>query len=128
MSDSYETGNRVRREILGDRFVDKAEAAMTPLDAPYRHLTTEGLWGTVWASKGISLREKSLVTVAILASGGHLEELGLHLHVAAKNGATRAEVMDVFLHVAAYAGIPRSNMAIKTAKAIWAQMDAAAPS
>lgn len=126
MSDSFEHGNKVRRQILGDRFVDKTEAAMTPLDAKYRKLTSEGLWGTVWASDGISLREKSMVTVAILASGGLTEELGLHLHVAAKNGASREDIMEVFLHVATYAGIPRSNQAIKTAKAIWAQMDEAA--
>lgn len=126
MSDSFELGNRKRREILGDKFVDKTEAVMTPLDAKYRKLTSEGLWGTVWASDGITLREKSMVTVAILAAGGLTEELGLHLHVAAKNGASREDIMEVILHVATYAGIPRSNQAIKTAKAMWAQMDQAA--
>ena len=127
MSDSFERGNRTRRAILGDAFVDKAEAAMTPLDQTHRQLTTEGVWGTVWASDTIPLRERSMVTLGILTATGMTEELGLHIHVAARNGASRADVMEVFHHVAAYAGIPKSNAAIRTAKAMWAQMDAAKP-
>lgn len=125
MSDRFDLGEKTRRAILGDRFVDKTEAALTPLDEPYRAYTTEGLWGNVWASDKIPLRERSMITLAILASGGLTEELGLHIHVCAKTGASREDIMEVFQHVAAYAGVPRANQAIRKAKAIWAEMDKA---
>lgn len=124
-SPRFAKGDKTRRAILGDRFVDRAEAALTPLDTTFREFTTEAVWGTVWASDGLALREKSLVTVALLASAGQNEELGLHIHVARKNGATREDLMEVFLHVAAYAGVPRANQAIRVAKSVWAEMDAA---
>lgn len=121
----FKKGDETRRAILGDRFVDRSEAALTPLDTTFREFTTEAVWGTVWASDGLGLREKSLVTVALLAGAGQTEELGLHVHVARKNGATREDLMEVFLHVAAYSGVPRANQAIRVAKSVWAEMDKA---
>ncbi len=116
-------GEATRRRILGDAFVDRSEAALTPLDAPFRALTTDAVWGHVWASDAIPSRERSLLTLAILATQGQTEELGLHVHACTRTGASRSDIMEVFQHVAAYAGVPAANVAIRRAREIWARID-----
>ena len=125
MSDRRETGMAVRREVLGCAHVDRAEAAATPFDAPFQALITEGAWGTVWASDAVTRRERSMLTLAILAATGNFEEIAMHVRATARTGASREDVMQAFLHVAVYAGVPRANHAIKLAKAVFAEMDAA---
>ncbi|MBF9042668.1 4-carboxymuconolactone decarboxylase [Rhodobacterales bacterium HKCCE4037] len=123
MADRYETGMRVRREVLGDAHVDRAEAAKTEFDLPFQTLITEGAWGTVWADDTISRRDRSLLTLALLAACGNFEEIPMHIRATAQTGATRDEIMQAFLHVAIYAGVPKANHAIKLAKATFAEMD-----
>ncbi len=123
MSDTYDRGMRVRRAVLGDAHVDRAEAAKTQLDAPFQTLITEGAWGTVWASDAISLRERSMLTLALLAATGNFEEIPMHVRACANTGASPTDVMEVFQHVAIYAGVPRANHAIKLAKATFAEME-----
>ena len=123
MTDRYETGMRVRREVLGDAHVDRAEAAKTEFDLPFQTLITEGAWGTVWADDTISRRDRSLLTLALLAACGNFEEIPMHIRATAQTGATRDEIMQAFLHVAIYAGVPKANHAIKLAKATFAEMD-----
>ncbi len=123
MSERYDTGMATRRRVLGDAHVDRAEAAKTEFDAPFQRLITEGAWGTVWSSDGISLRERSMLTLALLAATGNFEEIPMHIRATARTGATKADVQEVFQHVAIYAGVPRANHALKLAKQTYAEME-----
>ena len=93
------------------------------LDAPFQDLITEAAWGHVWSRDAISPRDRSLITVALLAGLGNLEELALHLRATANTGATREEVMEALLHVAIYAGVPRANTAVRIAKEVFAELE-----
>jgi len=122
MTDRHDSGMKVRRKVLGDGHVDRAEAAKTPFDTPFQTLITEAAWGTVWASDAISLRERSMLTLALLAATGNFEEIPMHIRATANTGATESDVMEVFQHVAIYAGVPKANNAIKIAKETLADM------
>ncbi len=124
MSERRETGMAVRRKVLGDAHVDRAEAAKTEFDEPFQTLITEGAWGTVWASDEISLRERSMLTLALLAATGNFEEIPMHIRATARTGATEQDIQQVFQHVAIYAGVPRANHALKLAKQTFAEMSA----
>mgnify|MGYP006168882085 CR=1 FL=1 len=121
----YDQGMITRRKVLGDAHVDRAEAAKTDLDQPFQALITEGAWGTVWSSNAISLRERSMLTLALLAATGNFEEIAMHIRATARTGASKSDVMEAFQHVAIYAGVPRANHAIKIAKQTYAEMEAA---
>ncbi|KPQ16186.1 MAG: 4-carboxymuconolactone decarboxylase PcaC [Rhodobacteraceae bacterium HLUCCO18] len=121
--DRYDQGIKTRRAVLGDAHVDRAEATMTDFDAPFQRMITEGAWGTLWSDDTISRRERSMLTLAILAATGNFEEIPMHVRATARTGATREDVMQAFLHVAVYAGVPRANHAIKLAKATFAEME-----
>ncbi|WP_420413286.1 4-carboxymuconolactone decarboxylase [Roseibium sp.] len=123
MSDRYEQGLKVRRAVLGDAHVERAEASKTDLDAPFQTLITEGAWGTVWASDGISARERSMLTLALLAALGNFEEIAMHIRATARTGASKQDVLEAFQHVAIYAGVPRANQALKIAKDTYAEME-----
>ncbi len=118
-----ETGMQVRRKILGDAHVDRAEAAKTDFDTPFQDLITQGAWGTVWASDGISDRERSMLTLALLAALGNFDEIPMHIRATARTGASKTDVLEAFQHVAIYAGVPRANQALKLAKATYAEME-----
>ncbi len=122
MSNRYETGMKTRRAILGDAHVDRAEADKTAFDAPFQEMITEGAWGTLWARDEISKRDRSLITLALLAAGGHWEEVAMHIRATANTGATPEEVREVFLHVAIYAGVPAANHALRLAKRTYTEM------
>jgi 4-carboxymuconolactone decarboxylase len=124
MSERFDKGMQVRRKVLGDTHVDRAEAAKTAFDEPFQTLITEGAWGTVWASDGISLRERSMLTLALLAATGNFEEIPMHIRATARTGASKRDVLEAFQHVAIYAGVPRANHALKLAKATYAEMEA----
>lgn len=123
MSDRYETGMKTRRRVLGDAHVDRAEATKSELDTAFQSMITETAWGTVWASDGISLRERSMLTLALLAALGNFEELPMHIRATANTGASKADVLEAFQHVAIYAGVPRANHALKIAKVTFAEME-----
>ena len=116
----------VRRAVLGDAHVDRAEAAKGPLDSPFQSLITEAAWGTVWASDAITRRERSMLTLALLAATGNFDEIPMHIRACANTGASPEDVIEVFQHVAIYAGVPRANHALKLAKATYAEMEAEA--
>lgn len=122
MTDRTTKGTATRRKVLGDAHVDRATAAATPFDAPFQALITDAAWGHVWARDTIPLRERSLITIALLAALGNDGELVLHLRATRNTGATEADVMEALLHVAIYAGIPRANHAIRIAKETFAAM------
>ena len=106
----------VRRAVLGDAHVDRAEAAKTTFDDDFQRFITEGAWGSVWSRSGLSQRERSLITIALLAALGHDEEVAMHVRGTANTGATANDLKEVLLHVAVYAGVPAANRAFKIAK------------
>lgn len=124
MADRFDDGMKIRRKVLGDAHVDRAEAAKTPLDTPFQTLITEGAWGTVWASDKITLRERSMLTLALLAATGNFEEIPMHIRATANTGASKEDVMEALQHVAIYAGVPKANHALKLAKQTYAEMEA----
>ncbi|MCK0118938.1 4-carboxymuconolactone decarboxylase [Loktanella sp. F6476L] len=120
----FSSGMEVRRSVLGDAHVDRADAAKTDFDEPLQTLITEGAWGTVWASDAIDLRDRSMLTLALLAATGNFDEIPMHIRATANTGASKDDVMQAFLHVAIYAGVPKANHAIKLAKQTYAEMEA----
>lgn len=123
MNNRFDRGMTTRRAVLGDAHVDRAEAAKTDFDLPFQTLITEGAWGTVWADDSISRRDRSMLTLALLAATGNFEEIPMHIRATANTGATKEDVMQAFQHVAIYAGVPKANHAIKLAKATYAEME-----
>ncbi|MFT4149306.1 MAG: 4-carboxymuconolactone decarboxylase [Paracoccaceae bacterium] len=124
MTDRFETGMATRRRVLGNAHVDRAEAAKTAFDEPFQTLITESAWGSVWSRDTISARERSMLTIALLAGLGNDHELAMHIRATANTGATPDDVLEALLHVAIYAGVPRANHAIKIAKETFAEMEA----
>jgi len=123
LSDPFENGMATRRSVLGDAHVDRAEAAKTPFDEDFQRFITEGAWGSVWSRPGLSPRERSLITLALLAAQGHDEEVAMHIRATANTGASAEDVKEALLHVAVYAGVPAANRAFKIAKAEYAKME-----
>ena len=123
MPDRYATGMTVRREVLGDAHVDRAEAQKTDFDAPFQELITNAAWGTVWASDAISRRERSMLTLALLAAMGNFEEIPMHVRATSRTGASKRDVLEVFQHVAIYCGVPKANHALKLARQTFAEME-----
>jgi 4-carboxymuconolactone decarboxylase len=124
MTDRYKQGMKTRRAVLGDAHVDRAEAEAGPLDTAFQELITEGAWGTVWAGDGIAPRDRSMLTLALLAGLGNFDEIAMHIRATVRTGASRQDVIETFQHVAIYAGVPRANRALKIAKETFAEMDA----
>lgn len=122
MTGLTEKGMATRRRVLGDAHVDRAEAAKSAFDDPFQALITDAAWGHVWARDTISLRERSMMTIALLAGLGNDHELAMHVRATRNTGATEADVMEALLHVAIYAGVPRANHAIRIAKETFAAM------
>ena len=123
MSEKYEQGMRVRRAVLGDAHVDRAEAEKTAFDTAFQDLITEGAWGTVWASDAITSRERSMLTLALLAALGNFDEIPMHIRATSRTGASKSDVLEAFQHVAIYAGVPRANRALKIAKQTYEEME-----
>ncbi|KXF75402.1 4-carboxymuconolactone decarboxylase [Paramesorhizobium deserti] len=123
-SERYRQGILTRRAVLGDPHVDRAQSSTTDFDRPFQELITEAAWGHVWSRPGWTKRERSLVTIAVLAALGHDEEVAMHVRATANTGATREDIGEALLHVAIYAGVPAANRAIRIAKEVFEQMDA----
>ncbi len=112
----------VRRSVLGDAHVDRASAAMTSFDEPFQTFITEGAWGSVWSRPNLTKRERSIVTLALLAALGHPEEVAMHTRATLNTGATPEDIREALLHVAVYAGVPAANSAFKIVKTTLAEM------
>jgi 4-carboxymuconolactone decarboxylase len=124
LTDRFDTGQKTRRRVLGDRHVDRADAAKSEFDAPFQEFITESAWGSVWSRPELTARERSLVTIALLAGLGHWDEVAMHVRATRNTGASRDDVREALLHVAVYAGVPAANHAFKIAKSVYDEMDA----
>lgn len=123
MSERFDKGMVTRRQVLGDAHVNRAEAARTDFDTPFQQMITEIAWGTLWSDDTITRRERSMLTLAILAATGNFEEIPMHIRATLNTGASADDVMQAFMHVAVYAGVPKANHAIKLAKQTYAEME-----
>lgn len=115
-TDQFQRGMATRRAVLGDSHVNGAETAKTDFDTDFQTFITEGAWGSVWSRPGLSRRERSLITIALLAAAGHDEEVAMHIKATSNTGASAEDVKEALLHVAVYAGVPAANRAFKIAK------------
>ncbi|MFY1576423.1 4-carboxymuconolactone decarboxylase [Verrucosispora sp. WMMD703] len=112
----YEAGMAVRRQVLGDAHVDRAIAGTDEFTADFQDLITRYAWGEIWTREGLDRRTRSCITLAVLATLHHDEELAMHVRAALRNGLTPDEVKEVLLQVAVYAGVPAANRAFKVAQ------------
>ncbi|HEU5213618.1 MAG TPA: 4-carboxymuconolactone decarboxylase [Gaiellaceae bacterium] len=116
MSDRFEEGMRIRREVLGDEHVDAAAAATTAFTADFQDLITRYAWGEIWARPGLDRRTRSCITLAMLVALGRHEELAMHVRAARRNGLSADEIKEVLLQTAVYCGVPAANQAFAIAR------------
>ncbi|GAB3609459.1 3-oxoadipate enol-lactonase [Humibacter ginsengiterrae] len=126
--DVRSAGMRVRREVLGDAHVDRATAAITPETADFQDFITRYAWGEVWARPQLTRGERSIATLASLVTGGHENELRMHVRAALRNGLSRAQIAEVIQHTALYAGLPAANSALAAMRQVFAEPADAAES
>jgi len=125
--DAFARGLAVRKAILGDEHVARAQANTTALDDDFQRLITEVAWGTVWSRPGLDRRSRHLITLAMLAALDKHDELAMHIAATARTGVTTEELKEVLLQVAIYAGVPSANAAFAIAKRVLGGGAAAEP-
>ena len=120
----YSSGMKVRRAVLGDAHVAKAEAAKTPFSEPFQDLITRYAWGEIWARPGLPRSTRSLLTLAMMVALNRNDEFRMHVRAAANNDVTREEIQEILLQAAIYCGVPAANAAFHIAQEVFAEMDA----
>jgi|SRR4051812_12522706 4-carboxymuconolactone decarboxylase len=116
--DLHADGMEVRRAVLGDAHVDRAIENTTDFTEPFQDFITKMAWGSVWTREGLTRRERSMITLAVLTTLRAEDELGMHVRAALRNGLTAEEIREVLLHTAVYAGVPQSNTAFARAQEV----------
>ena len=124
--DRYVAGMQIRREVLGDDHVDRANAATTDFTRDFQELITEYAWGTIWTRPGLDRRSRSMITLTALVARGHHEELAMHVRAARRNGLSVDEIKEVLLQTAIYCGVPDANTAFRIAQAALAEVETTA--
>ncbi|MGW1212625.1 bifunctional 3-oxoadipate enol-lactonase/4-carboxymuconolactone decarboxylase PcaDC [Streptomyces sp. NPDC002499] len=118
-----ERGMEVRREVLGDAHVDRAQARQTPFTARFQDFISRYAWGEIWTDPTLTRRERSMITLTALVAHGHYDELAMHVRAARRNGLTPEEIGAVLLQTAVYCGVPAANSAFATAQRVLAEED-----
>ena len=121
--DPYDAGMAVRRAVLGDAHVDRAEAGTTALTRDFQSFITRYAWGEVWTRPGLDRRTRSVVTLTALIAHGHWDELAMHVRAAVRNGLTPDEIGEVVLQTAVYCGVPAANHAFAVVRDVLDQPD-----
>jgi 4-carboxymuconolactone decarboxylase len=122
-SDIFNEGMAVRRAVLGDAHVDRAQANRTAFTNEFQDLITRYAWGEIWTREGLPRHTRSLMTIYMMVALGREEELKLHLRAAANNGVTRDEIKEALLQTAIYCGVPAANSAFALAQQVFADID-----
>jgi 4-carboxymuconolactone decarboxylase len=120
----YGAGMKVRRAVLGDAYVERAQAAKTPFSEPFQDLITRYAWGEIWTRPGLPRNTRSLLTLAMMVALNRNDEFRMHVRAAANNNVTREEIQEVLLQAAIYCGVPAANAAFHIAQEVFAEMDA----
>lgn len=121
----HENGMAVRRAVLGDAHVDRAQASLNEFNAEFQNLITRYAWGEIWTRPGLPRHTRSLMTICMMVALNREEELRLHLRAAANNGVSRDQIREALLQTAIYCGVPAANSAFALAQKVFAEMDAA---
>lgn len=119
IDDAYDRGMATRRSVLGDAHVDAAQAKITPETAAFQEFITRYAWGSIWTRTELSRRERSIATLASLVTGGHENEIAMHVRAALTNGLSRIEIAEIIMHTAIYAGVPAANSALAIARTVF---------
>ena len=122
-SERFTAGMKVRREVLGDAYVDRAMQGADALGRPLQELITEAAWGTVWSRPGLPRKTRSLITMAMLTVLNRPHELAIHVRGALRNGCTREEIVEVILQAAVYGGAPAGLDGMRVAREVFAEGD-----
>ena len=122
-TERFETGMKTRRSVLGDVYVDAAVARTSPFTTEFQTLITEAAWGSLWSNDSITKRERSMITIALLAALGHHDEVAMHIRATKNTGATPEDIKQALLHVAIYAGVPAANTAFKIVEKTLAELE-----
>ena len=122
----YDEGMAVRREVLGDAHVDRANAGKDAFTEDFQDMITRYAWGTIWTRPGLPRTMRSAITLTALIAHGHLEELAMHVRAALRNGLSRDEIKEVLLQSAIYCSVPSANSAFKVAQRVFVEIDAEA--
>jgi 4-carboxymuconolactone decarboxylase len=117
-------GMAVRRAVLGDAHVDRAQSNRTELTTEFQDLITRYAWGEIWTRPGLPRHTRSLMVISMMVALNREEELKLHLRAAANNGVTRDEIKEALMQAAIYCGVPAANSAFHMAQEVFRQMDA----
>ena len=123
--DRHSKGMEVRRAVLGDAHVDRAEAKRNDFNGEFQDLITRHAWGEIWTRPGLTRHTRSLLTIGLMVALNRSDEFKLHVRAAFNNGVTRDEIKEVLLQCAIYAGVPAANSAFHMAEEVFAQMDGA---
>ena len=119
MSELYEQGMAVRREVLGDAYVDRSLQGGTEFRKPMQDLVTEFCWGAVWGREGLDRKTRSLVNIGMLTALNRSTELAAHIRGAVNNGASREEIQEVLLQTAVYCGMPAGLESFRVAEKVF---------
>lgn len=119
--ETYDAGMTVRREVLSDAHVDRAEEKKTGFTADFQELITRYAWGTIWTRPGLDRTTRSAITLTAMIAGGYWEELEMHVRAALRNGMTPAEIREVFLQSAIYCSVPAANIAFGIGQRVLAE-------
>jgi 4-carboxymuconolactone decarboxylase len=123
--DRHSKGMEVRRAVLGNAHVDRAEGKRNAFNGEFQDLITRYAWGEIWTRPGLPRHTRSLLTIGLMIALNRSDEFKLHVRAAFNNGVTRDEIKEVILQCAIYAGIPAANSAFHMAEEVFAQIDAA---
>lgn len=115
----YEQGMKVRREVLGEAYVDRTQQNVNAFNEEFQELITRYAWGEIWTRPGLDRLTRSLITIAMMVALNREAELKLHIRAAANNGATRDEIMECLLQTAVYCGVPAANAAFHAAEEVF---------
>ncbi len=120
----HANGMHVRRAVLGDAHVDRAQAKLNDFNGEFQDLITRYAWGEIWTRPGLPRHTRSLLTIMAMVALNREEELKLHLRAAANNGVSREEIKEVLLQAAIYCGVPAANSAFRLAGEVFGEVDA----
>jgi len=125
--EKYDQGMKMRRQVLGDAHVDRSLKNRTSFNEPFQEFLTRYAWGEIWTRPGLSLHDRSLITLGILIALNRPEEFRMHVRAALTNGVSREELREVLLHSSIYCGLPAANSAFPLAEEVFAEIDRSAP-
>ena len=121
-SDKFKSGLKTRKEVLGNEYVDRSIESANEFTWPLQKLATEYCWDEIWNRPGLDRRSRSILNLGMISALNRPHELKLHIRGAITNGVTKAELMEIFLQVAIYCGLPASIDSFRTAKEVLKEM------